>query len=303
MSEQPTQDNELRQLVADWLAKQEAAGAPAPDPRKKHQLLETAADQEALLRQRIARLREHGTDCQERIRILERALSTLDFERYREIQRLFLDPQKLRRSADRLKYLNLDLWLDRKLDLVLQLGLHEQPPLHILELGTGCGHFPFLCSLFGHRVWASDRQASSRFKGRSHVDLYELVCTFLGVDRHDLTITAQRALPRFDVRFDMVTALMVKFDRPSAGEHWTPDDWDFFLTDLATNATSPDARVFLQLNRPSVTEPIFTRMENRGARVDRSRCQVWFDGLEALRRKSTASDGAGSARRPSCEFS
>ena len=86
----------------------------------------------------------------------------------------------------------------------------------------------------------------------------------LEVDRRAHAVERGVPLPDFGGPFDLVTALMVKFDNPLGSPVWAPPDWQFFLGDVASNVLVPDGRLYLKLNRPFAGDAIMRFMEEAG---------------------------------------
>ncbi len=162
------------------------------------------------------------------------------------------------------KYLETRKWLERKLDAALLLGLAAGPPLDILDIGTGGGHFPYVARHFGHRVVAVDLP---------EIALYDALCAWLGVEKHDVRVEARTPLPDFGRRFDLVTAFMLGFNTKADGTLFTLDDWAWFLDDVRANQLKPGGRLLLKMIRqaercgPKYGDPELMRLfAGRGAR-------------------------------------
>jgi hypothetical protein len=131
------------------------------------------------------------------------------------------------------KYLELDTWIAINVKRALGLGLHTLPPRRILDLGTGCGYFPFVCRAMGHGVTALDHPKRSA--------VYRDTCALLGVPVVDHVIQPMQPLPDLGV-FDIVTAYMVTFNGHQTSP-WGVPEWDWFIEH------APAPRVLLELNR------------------------------------------------------
>jgi SAM-dependent methyltransferase len=117
--------------------------------------------------------------------------------------------------------------------------LHRRRTCDVLDLGTGCGYFPFVCRHYGHRALALDLESN---------ELYNEMIELLGIDRRPCTIEAGVPLPRFETRFDWVTGFMVCFNNHYRDDPWGPAEWEFFLRDVLDNVLKPDGRLLLELN-------------------------------------------------------
>ena len=68
-----------------------------------------------------------------------------------------------------------------------ELGLHRSPPRRkVLDLGTGCGYFPYICNYFGHTTVTTDLDA---------VPMYDEITEFLRLDKRVLCIAVSRSCP------------------------------------------------------------------------------------------------------------
>ncbi len=180
-------------------------------------------------------------------------------------ERAFLDHAASLLTADRMaalaerhggagsetKYLEPERWLREKWKLAGKLGLHEGPrfgtgpALRILDLGTGAGHFPFVCRYLGHDCVALDQPG---------IPLYDDFCALFGLDRVDHAIRPRQPLPALGARFDLVTAFMLGFNTRPDGKLFDLDDWSFFLDDVRDHQLVPGGRLCLKLIRQAKRE-------------------------------------------------
>jgi SAM-dependent methyltransferase len=166
-----------------------------------------------------------------------RVLKTIDlgqFRIYRERYRT-ADPRPHGYS----KYLDIRPWMATALMQCFRLGLHRSRPLQILDIGTGAGYFPYVCSLYGHKVVALDLDT---------VPMYNEICAFLKVDRRTWRVEKLKNLPNLGMKFDLVTAFMIKFNNHYSPDQWGVDEWKFMLEDLRTNLLEEDGRMLLSFN-------------------------------------------------------
>ncbi len=177
----------------------------------------------------LAFLRSHLT--------VNRVLNTINIEEFR----MFQDRYKHADLAPTgyTKYLDIRLWMVHKLTYFYLLGLHKSKPLRILDLGTGTGFFPYICSLYGHKVIALDLDT---------VPMYNEICHFLRVDRRPWRIVKFEKLPDLGIMFDLVTAFMITFNQNNQPDEWGVDEWRFLLEDLKSNQIVQGGRLFLNLN-------------------------------------------------------
>ena len=164
--------------------------------------------------------------------------------------------------------------------LAVEQGLHELPPQRLLDLGAGAGHFAFLCKQFGHQVTTLDL---------GHVELYNELIAFFGVERVDFEIRPLVPLPRFDGKFDLVTGFMVGFNKRSKRELWGEAEWSFFLRDVARHILDHEGSLVLKMirnkNLPGLHfgDPVFISfIESHGGTVDTGNGYVQFKDLAAF---------------------
>lgn len=141
------------------------------------------------------------------------------------------------------KYLDVALYTLQKLLLAHELGLKGGLPRRVLDIGTGGGHFPFVCQFFGHRVVGIDIENA----------LYEGIAACLGVQRTIVRVEPQQPLPDLGGRFDLITACDITFndkdDRDGRRVYWTLAEWKFFLNDLLVNHLRYPGTLYLKLNK------------------------------------------------------
>ncbi len=118
-----------------------------------------------------------------------------------------------------------------------QLRLEKAHRQSILDLGTGCGYFPYVCRHYGHDAVGVDVS----------VPMYREICSLLGLEWHEHRIEPKKRLPSFDRRFDLVTGLLVFFNHPRENQLWGVDEWRFFLKDLAEYHLSSNGSAYFKL--------------------------------------------------------
>ena len=163
-------------------------------------------------------------------------IDTIDAPRFAAIRARYHDVDPAPGSS---KYLDLPRWIRVAVSLARGMNLHRRRACDVLDLGTGCGYFPFVCRHYGHRPRAIDLGDN---------DLYNEVIELLGIDRRTCAIEAGVALPRFETRFDWVTAFMICFNNHGRNDLWGPAEWEFFLGDVVGNLLKPDGHLLLHFN-------------------------------------------------------
>jgi SAM-dependent methyltransferase len=174
--------------------------------------------------------------------MVQRILKTIDIQEFKVFQARYKDADP---TPGYSKYLDLRPWMINKLIYFYLLGLHKSKPLRILDLGTGAGFFPYICSLYGHKVIALDLDT---------VPMYNELCEFFRVDRRTWRVVRFDKLPDLGARFDLVTAFMITFNQHNQTDEWGIDEWRFMLEDLKCNQVAEGGRIFLNFNlRPDGT--------------------------------------------------
>ncbi|MGI9115307.1 MAG: class I SAM-dependent methyltransferase [Chthoniobacterales bacterium] len=164
-------------------------------------------------------------------------IRSIDPERFEQIRRKYADPAAPADAPP--KYLDLRTWMRINVQRVRELELDYAPPSSILDIGCGAGYFLYICKTLGHRVLGLDVGSFPMFR-----ELTEL----LEVPRVIARVEAFRPLPKFDRKFDLITAHLICFNAHKSEKLWGPAEWEFFLNDLASHLTS-GGRVWLELNR------------------------------------------------------
>lgn len=175
------------------------------------------------------------------------------------------------------KYLDIRYWIEHNLHRYFTLGLHHSGPLNILDIGTGCGYFPYICNYFGHQAIGIDLD---------EVAMYREITEFLKIDRRIFRVNAYEKLSDFGKKFHLVTAFQICFNNHDTSSIWGINEWDFFLKDLAKNQLFENGRVFLSLNAEKndvyYTPELAVFFRSKGASVDLE--EIHFGDRSALLR-------------------
>jgi len=140
------------------------------------------------------------------------------------------------------KYFDVCFWIKDKIERADRLGLFERPPLRILDLGTGAGHFPAICAALGHEVVGLDVE----------VPLYTDLARLMKVDRRIFRLSPHQPVPDLG-RFDLITGVAVSFDslgRDAAlvRRYWTLEDWAWLIRHLSEARSRYPGRLYFELN-------------------------------------------------------
>jgi SAM-dependent methyltransferase len=163
-------------------------------------------------------------------------IKSIDAPRFEEIRRKYAvdDP-----GDAPPKYLDLEHWIGINLQRVRELELDYAPRSRILDLGCGAGYFLYINKLLGHEILGLDLDDLPMFR-----ELTEL----LQIPRTIARIEAFQPLPKFDRKFDLITAYLICFNNHKSDKLWGPAEWDYFLSDAASHL-APNGRLWLELNR------------------------------------------------------
>jgi len=184
------------------------------------------------------------------------------------------------------KYADLPYWLYHKIATAKELGLDKGEAKTILDIGMGAGHFAAVCQALGHTVVGTDIR----------VPLYDDICEVLQVDRRIEPTRYRTPLADLGMTFNVITIIWQVFhvlrvlgngDR----EHWTTEDWSYFLQDLIANHMRYPGMIFLHLN-PNVMSageafdaPLLQWSRDHGAKVEAALGKITFErvlGWESL---------------------
>jgi len=185
-------------------------------------------------------------------------IKSIDPRRFEEIRRKYAvdDP-----GDAPPKYLDLEHWIRINLQRVRELGLDYAPPSRILDLGCGAGYFLYISKLLGHEILGLDLDDLPMFR-----ELIEL----LQIPRTIARIEAFQPLPKFDGKFDIITAYLICFNNHKSDKLWGPAEWDYFLSDVA-GQLARNGRLWLELNREYdgsyYTPELKAFLEQRGAEL------------------------------------
>jgi SAM-dependent methyltransferase len=203
-------------------------------------------DFRSLVEARIAEAEPNNHPSAELRRFLNYLLAEVDTDEYRRIQQHYLSPEIVDPNADIVKYLDPIMWFESKLQLAWLLKLDKKPPMRILDLGTGPGHFPLVARFYGHDVTGTDLPGRATRVGReSHI--YDALCSLYNVKRIAHTIEPNAPLEGLDGRYDLVTSFLAAFNVDENRNPWSTDHWRFFLRSLKENVLNDGGVLFMTL--------------------------------------------------------
>lgn len=174
------------------------------------------------------------------------------------------------------KYIDVVFWLYYKFRLAMELGLNDRPPVSVLDIGTGGGHFLLVCKQLGHSTLGLD------IENPVYADLAEA----FGVNRIFYRVEPNTPLPKFGGKFDFISAVAINFHNiygRGPNKYWALAQWRFFLNDLMSNQLSYPGRIFLELNHERREEgmifnpELLAMCERNGAKINKGRGQILFE--------------------------
>jgi cyclopropane fatty-acyl-phospholipid synthase-like methyltransferase len=144
------------------------------------------------------------------------------------------------------KYLAVEQWIEINAKRVASLQL--PPNQRVLDLGTGCGYFPFVLASEGHACIATDCAKRG--------GVFRDVTRILGLDVLDVDIAPLTKLPDLGT-FDVIASYMITFNGHRV-KPWGVEEWRFFVSDCRSRLR-PQGRIVLELNRePSPADSCYT---------------------------------------------
>lgn len=192
-------------------------------------------------------------------------------------QRYIRDPDA---AGYMVKYFDLDFYLHRNYRKATRLGLHKSPPLTILDLAGGPGHFSLVCEFLGHRIVSLDIPDDPIVRDLTSI---------FGLKPCWHRIEPMVTLPDIG-NFDLITTFSSGWHRKGERDRFTRAEWEFFLRD-AMGHLNPAGVIQLAIN-PDVgysglgpDSPEFPEIvEKFGGTFDPVRRTVRIEQCTALRR-------------------
>ncbi len=174
-----------------------------------------------------------------------------------------------------LKYFDLDFWIEQNLYRFFELDLMKHKGRRLLDIGTGFGYFPYICKYFGVRAEGLDRHGHR---------IYDEACEVLSVPKRNFTIQPGEPLPRYDYKFDFITAYQIGFDLVPGKGMWRPEDWEYFLNDVSDNLLAPGGLLYMKLNYAPRTGNFID--PEVGKMFDRFGAKRWFGTVQYRKPKA-----------------
>lgn len=175
------------------------------------------------------------------------------------------------------KYLNFEAYIRAYYGDAVILGLDKPPARSVLDIGTGVGYFPYLCSSLGNIAAAIDVD---------DYPVYNQTTAALGVERYVHRVEAFESIPIMPRKFDLITSFAICFNHHKEPGLWGSKEWTFFLLDLINNHLVQNGKIFLRFNREEDghfgSKDIPLMLQNMGATI--SDMDVRFENAETIRR-------------------
>ena len=179
---------------------------------------------------------------------------TIDSADYAAIQHKHIYKTAKGEFSGHLKYINPAIYFSSKLATAMSLDLHSTKPMDILDIGTGCGHFPAIANYFGHQTLGIDMPLDP-LAATLDTHFYNDLCAVFGVEKKDKAIKPFEEFS-FDRKFDLVTALMAAFNLMDDGSPYTIEAWKFFFKNLDEKILNPNGYAVFTLDRHKVTPEV-----------------------------------------------
>lgn len=166
-----------------------------------------------------------------------RFLSELPIELVADFVELYASMEHGTRAT---KCYDLPTHLARAVWQARHLGVNDATErLNVLDIGTGFGYFPLVCSKYGHEATGIDRDPEK---------ILETLNRYISIRGIIWDISANSPLPALEEQFDLITAFKPTFFFDYGNDRlWDVDSWRVCLRALRAGLT-PAGRVFLDSN-------------------------------------------------------
>jgi 2-polyprenyl-3-methyl-5-hydroxy-6-metoxy-1,4-benzoquinol methylase len=128
-------------------------------------------------------------------------------------------------------------WYAEAMQIARTAGLHESPPLKILDIGMGFGYFLKACRQLGHTIMGLDEPEKIIWQAATILDVPYVL-------DH---VEAFWAMPAELIDYDLITTFGVNF-RHDSGKYWGRDHYQWFSTDIRKRLR-PGGRWLLRPNQ------------------------------------------------------
>lgn len=159
------------------------------------------------------------------------------------LKKNFLDIQNKYKNIDELKFIKnekIKFYLREKIDFFVKYKIYQETNKNVLDLGSGCGYFPFICKLFDNYAEGTDIESSK---------LYYDIINILKIKIFYFKINKYEKMPKFTKKYDIITAQRICFNCHGTDNLWGPEEWIFFLKDVFENLLNDGGKIILNLNK------------------------------------------------------
>lgn len=191
--------------------------------------------------EQIARVHDRIGANAELRRLYDRALNRIDWAANKQLIGKFGATSGFGQAQ---KFLDAAYWVWHRLQVAIELGLHQRANLRILDLAAGAGYFCSVCETLGHIAVGIEPPN----------ELYSAVAKSLEVRLVEASFTPRMPLPATGSKFDLITGYRLQFDEGAGGKLWTANDWRFLIEDLIINQMPPvGGKIRLSLSTPKAS--------------------------------------------------
>lgn len=172
-----------------------------------------------------------------------RILSELPNELVSDFIRLYVGMEHGTRAT---KCYDVPTHLARAVWQARHLGVHQaMDSLRVLDIGTGFGYFPLVCTKYGHEATGIDRDPEK---------IFETLHRYVSIHGMIWEVSANSPLPQIEERFDLITAFKPTFFFDYGNDRlWDVESWQICLRALRA-ALTPAGRFFLDRNLMSTRQ-------------------------------------------------
>tara|TARA_X000000368_G_scaffold392767_1_gene357857 strand:+ start:38492 stop:39208 length:717 start_codon:yes stop_codon:yes gene_type:complete len=129
-------------------------------------------------------------------------------------------------------------FIQHSLIRTLELDLHKESKLSILDIGTGAGYFPYICNFYGNSVECLDIAGN---------EFYDLSTDALSLKKYHHEIMFSKKLP-IDKKYDLICAYMICFNGHKTKALWGIHEWSVFLKQIIQKNLKDEGKIFLSFN-------------------------------------------------------
>jgi len=173
--------------------------------------------------------------------------NNIDDNLYMDIKRKYTTQKAIEKvTIDILKYLDFERWIVSKKRMLefLKNIIQTDKKLSIFYIGSGCGHFPFICKYYNHHVIASNIPYS-KTKKYHEGEFYEKICKSFGLHTSYLFVYPFKSI-EIKEKYDLITCIM-----PRWFHKFDLDEVKFFINDVKNNFLTEKGYIFIECNTPN----------------------------------------------------